>query len=65
MGHVEALPLILSFLVLWAGVALVLSRLAQPLPRRSLTDRLAPYVQREEQVWTDEVEDWLRSRGRR
>lgn len=62
MGHVEALPLILSFLALWAGVALVLSRLAEPLPRRSLTERLAPYVHHEEQVWTDEVEAWLHRR---
>lgn len=56
----EGLVLILSFLALWAGVTLVLSGAAKPVPRRSLAERLAPYVQGGDQDWTAEVETWLR-----
>ncbi len=45
-----------SFLALWAGTAMLLSRL--PWFRGSLAERLVPYAPDVEASWTDEVERW-------
>jgi hypothetical protein len=48
-----------GFLVLWAGFALVLSRLPWFRHRRRLSDRLTRYVDRS---WVDDIEAWLDGR---
>ncbi|HUP70806.1 MAG TPA: hypothetical protein VM142_13475 [Acidimicrobiales bacterium] len=47
------------FLSLWAGVAFLIEWLDQ---RRqpSMVERLWPYVDRGEDYWVSDVEDWLR-----
>ena len=56
MTGMRALWLLASFLALWAGTAMLLSRLPWIRDSVSLAERLAPYV---EASWTDEVERWL------
>ena len=59
MNH---LLLLISFGFLWAGVTLLLSCVPgfRTVPqRRSLAERLAPYVTRPQGDWTAAVESWL------
>ena len=59
----RALSLLASFLALWAGTAMLLSRLRWLRDSVSLAERLAPYAPRVEASWTDEVERWLDTVG--
>ncbi len=61
----RALSLLASFLALWAGTAMLLSRLPWFRDSVSLAERLAPYAPNVEASWTDEVERWLGHRRRR
>lgn len=48
-----------SFVALWAGSTLLLSCVPQVRRRRTLTDRLQPYVVKDE-GWIGDLEAWLR-----
>ena len=54
----KALSLLASFLALWAGTAMLLSRLPWFRDSVRLAERLAPYAPNVEASWTDEVERW-------
>lgn len=55
--------LLASFVTLWAGTAMLLSRLPWFGDRVSLAERLAPHAPNVEVSWTDEVERWLGTVG--
>ena len=54
--------LAVAFVALWAGATLLLSCVPGLRQRRPLAERLAPYVDRDEKDWVDDVEFWLRRR---
>ena len=59
----RALSLLASFLALWVGTAMILSRLPWFRDSVRLAERLAPYAPTVEASWTDEVERWLGTVG--
>ncbi len=63
MTGMRALSLLASFLALWAGTAMLLSRLPWFRDSVSLAERLAPYAPNVEASWPDEVERWLGTVG--
>ena len=63
MTGMRALSLSASFLALWAGTAMLLSRLPWFGDSVSLAERLASYAPNVEASWTDEVERWLGTVG--
>ena len=63
MTGMRAVSLLASFLALWAGTAMLLSRLPWFRDSVRLAERLAPYAPNVEASWTDEVERWLGTVG--
>ncbi len=56
----RSLVLIGAFLALWATSTLLLSRLRWFQRRLPLGERLAPYLESDDEAWVDDVEVWLR-----